>query len=125
MDGTPVHAHTRLILSIPLADFASMKEHRQKWETAVADWRDLTCKTAVDGFIKFMESDKVLDPVDVRKQKGLLAAEQVAINRRREELLQQILGLRPPVATKAALYEWKENVESLNQQLGMTINKIC
>ena len=113
-----------LLFIVPPADFACMKEHRQKWETALADWRDLTCKTAVDRFIRFMESDEVLDPSDIRKQKDLLAAEQASVNRRRGELLQQMLGFRPPVATKAALYEWKENIESLNQQLGMSVQHL-
>ena len=101
------------------ADFALMKEHRQKWEAAVVEWKDLICKLTLDDFIAFMESGEVLSPPDLERQKELLAAEQAAINRRRGELLQQMVEFRPPAATKSAIYEWKENIESLNQQLRM------
>lgn len=32
------------------ADFMREREHRQKWEAAVVEWRDLMCKTALDKF---------------------------------------------------------------------------
>ena len=95
-----------------------MKENRQKWEAAVADWKDLICKLTLDNFITFMESSEVLSPLDLKRGKELLAAEQAAINRRRRELLQQMTSLRPPMATKSTVYEWKEHIEKLNQQLG-------
>ena len=101
-----------------VADFARMKEHRQRWESAVVEWKDLICKLTLNQFISFMESSKVVSPPELERQKELLATEQAAVNRRREELLQQMAGFRPPITTKSAVYEWKENVEKLNQQLG-------
>lgn len=95
-----------------------MKEHRQKWEAAVADWKDLICKLTLSDFITFMESGDVVSPPDIERGKELLAAEQAAINRRRRELLQQMAAFRPPMATKSTVYEWKENIEKFNQQLG-------
>ena len=95
-----------------------MKEHRQKWESAVAEWKDLICKLTLNQFISFVESSEVLTPPDLEKQKEFLAAEQTAVNRRREELLRQIAGFRPPVTSKSAVYEWKESMDKLNQQLG-------
>ena len=95
-----------------------MKEHRQKWESAVLEWKDLICKLTLNQFISFMESSEVVSPPDLERQKEFLAAEQATVNRRREELLQQMAGFRPPVTTKSAVYEWKESVEKLNHQLG-------
>ena len=60
----------------------------------------------------------MVSPPDLERQKEFLAAEQSAVNRRREELLQQMAGFRPPVTTKSAVYEWKESVEKLNHHLG-------
>ena len=98
-----------------------MKELRQRWESAVVEWKDLICKLTLNQFISFMESSEVVSPPELERQKALLAAEQAAVNRRREELLQQMAGFRPPITTKSVVYEWKENVEKLNQQLGMYI----
>ena len=95
-----------------------MKEHRHRWENAVVEWKDLVCKLTLNQFVSFMESSEVVSPPEMERQKELLAAEQAAVNRRREDLLQQMAGFRPPVTTKSAVYEWKENVEKLNQQLG-------
>ena len=95
-----------------------MKEHRHRWENAVVEWKDLVCKLTLNQFVLFMESSEVVSPPEMERQKELLAAEQAAVNRRREDLLQQMAGFRPPVTTKSAVYEWKENVEKLNQQLG-------
>ena len=106
------------VILIYVADFVRMKEHRQRWESAVVEWKDLICKLTLNQFISFMESSEVVSPPELERQKELLSAEQAAVNRRREELLQQMAGFRPPVTTKSAVYEWKENVEKLNQQLG-------
>ena len=106
------------IPTLCVADFARMKELRQRWESAVVEWKDLICKLTLNQFISFMESSEVVSPPELERQKTLLAAEQAAVNRRREELLQQMAGFRPPITTKSAVYEWKENVEKLNQQLG-------
>lgn len=100
------------------ADFARMKGHRQRWESAVAEWKDLICKVTLNQFISFMESSEVVSPPELERQKELLATEQAAVNRRREDLLRQMAGFRPPITTKSAVYQWKENVEKLNQQLG-------
>ena len=99
-----------------------MKEHRQRWESAVVEWKDLICKLTLNQFISFMESSEVVSPPELERQKELLATEQAAVNRRREELLQQMACFRPPITTKAAVYEWKENVEKLNKQLGRCIH---
>ena len=101
-----------------------MKEHRQRWESAVVEWKDVVCKLTLNRFISFMESDEVVSPADLERQKDFLAAEQAAVNRRREELLQQMAGFRPPITTKSAVYEWKESVEKLNQQLGKLMLRI-
>ena len=95
-----------------------MKEHRQRWESAVVEWKDLICKLTLNQFISFTESSEVVSPPELERQKELLAAEQATVNQRREDLLQQMAGFRPPITTKSAVYEWKENVEKLNQQLG-------
>jgi hypothetical protein len=95
-----------------------MKGHRQRWESAVLEWKDLICKLTLNQFISFMEGSEVVSPPELERQKELLAAEQVAVNRRRKELLKQMAGFRPPITTKSAVYEWKDNVERLNQQLG-------
>ena len=84
----------------------------------MAEWKDLICKVTLNQFISFMESSEVVSPPELERQKELLATEQAAVNRRREDLLRQMAGFRPPITTKSAVYQWKENVEKLNQQLG-------
>lgn len=102
-----------------------MKEYRQKWEAVVTDWRDLICKLTLNRFIAFIESGEVVTPPELERQKELLAAEQTAVNRRRRDLIQQVVGFRPPSGTKSAIYEWKENVEKLNQQLRKLHDILC
>lgn len=65
-----------------------------------------------------MASDVVLCPPDLEKLRTFLTAEQASLTKRREELLQKLGDLRPPGASKLAMYEWSERVESLHQQLG-------
>ena len=65
-----------------------------------------------------MASDVVLCPPDLEKLRTFLAAEQAGLTRRREELLQKLACFRPPGASKLAMYEWNESIESLHQQLG-------
>ena len=101
-----------------IADFARMKEHRQKWEAIIANWKDLICKLTLNNFVTFMESSDVVSPPDIERGKEFLAAEQATINRKRGELLQQMASFRPPMATKSTVYEWKEHIEKLNVQLG-------
>ena len=124
------------------------REQRQKWEATVTDWRELHRRTTLEKFqyvsyihcslLKlvqshthlhththththsgYMESDAVHSPPDLEKLRGFLSAEQGRINRRREGLLQELASLRPPAATKVAMYEWMENVSSLHKQLGV------
>ena len=66
-----------------------------------------------------MESEAVCSPPELERLRGFLSAEQGGINRRREGLLQQLGSMRPPTATKMAVYEWMENVSSLHKQLGV------
>ena len=65
-----------------------------------------------------MESDIVRKPPEMEKLREFLAAEQGSLTRRREELLQQLSSMRPPKATKTAVYEWNESVTKLHKQLG-------
>jgi len=44
--GGNISSHSHLTS----ADFMREREHRQKWEAAVVEWRDLMCKTALDKF---------------------------------------------------------------------------
>ena len=119
MKFTRAHLNLIILQIAPCtADFARMKEHRQRWESTVVEWKDLICKLTLNQFISFMDSSEVVSPPELERQRRLLAGEQAAVNRRREELLQQMAGFRPPITTKAAVYEWKEDVEKLNQQLG-------
>jgi len=110
-------SYTQLCSHLVTADFMREREHRQKWEAAVVEWRDLMCKTALDKFKSYMASDVVLCPPDLEKLRTFLAAEQASLTKRREELLQKLGDLRPPGASKLAMYEWSESVESLHQQL--------
>lgn len=88
----------------------------------MVEWKDLICKLTLNQFISFMESSEVVSPPELERQKKLLAAEQAAVNRRREDLLHQMARFRPPTTTKLAVYQWKENVEKLNQQLGIYVH---
>ena len=85
----------------------------------MVEWKDLICKLTLNRFVLFMESSDVVSPPELEREKELLAAEQAVVNGRREELLQQMAEFRPPTTTKSAIYEWKQDVEKLNHQLGM------
>ena len=65
----------------------------------------------------YMTSDAVLSPPDLEKLRTFLVAEQASLTKRREELLQKLGSLRPPGASKVAMYEWNESAEKLHQQL--------
>ena len=68
-----------------------------------------------------MASDAVLSHPDLEKLRTFLVAEQASLTKRREELLQKLGSLRPPGASKVAMYEWNESAEKLHQQLGMLV----
>lgn len=68
-----------------------------------------------------MASDVILSPPDMEKLRTFLVAEQASLTKRREELLQKLGSLRPPGASKVAMYEWNESAEKLHQQLGRQI----
>ena len=71
-----------------------------------------------------MASDAVLSPPDLEKLRTFLVAEQASLTKRREELLQKLGSLRPPGASKVAMYEWNESAEKLHQQLGRQVVSI-
>ena len=70
-----------------------------------------------------MASDVVLSP-DLEKLRTFLVAEQASLTKRREELLPKLGSLRPPEASKVAMYEWNESAEKLHQQLGRQVVSI-
>ena len=63
----------------------------------------------------------VLSPPDLEKLRTFLVVEQGSLTKRREELLQKLGSLRPPRASKVAMYEWNESAEKLHQQLGRLV----
>ncbi len=65
-----------------------------------------------------LQCEGLVESPDLKRLKEWLGVEQGGVNRRREELLGQLSSLRPPQASKSAMYEWNETVLKLHKQLG-------
>ncbi|XP_065918030.1 coiled-coil domain-containing protein 180-like isoform X2 [Dysidea avara] len=112
-----------LHLHLMIVEVEREKEYRVKWQDKVEEWKQLMQQIAEEQFREYMNSELVCNPVEVNKLKEFLIAEQKSINRKRQELLQQISSLGPPAVNKSLVYEWHRTVTRLHNQLQEVHNK--
>ncbi|KAL5484522.1 hypothetical protein EMCRGX_G021038 [Ephydatia muelleri] len=110
-------SYAALVRHLMIVELMKERELHEQWEAIVCEWKEEVCSDVTSKFRSYMESDAVRDPPELQKVKALLKAEQTAVTRQREELLNQFSAMKPPKATKLAIYEWNEKVLRLQHQL--------
>ena len=65
-----------------------------------------------------MEDKAVTSPKEMERLKDGLGAEQREVGIKRKELIERLLDLKPPNVTTTLVYEWREDVDKLYEDLG-------
>lgn len=110
-------AYADLISNLLTADIEREKKCYICWQKRVEDWRVLKCKEAVEKFSDFMNSSVIKDPPELRRKFDLFTAEQRTLNKKRLDLLESLRNMRPPNATKSAVYQWNTALAEVCRQL--------
>ncbi len=71
-----------------------------------------------------MESEVIVNPQEIEKMKESLIIEQKEVGRKRKELMDQASNFKPPKINTAQVYEWREAVDKLFQDLGTYIESL-
>ncbi|XP_074627275.1 coiled-coil domain-containing protein 180-like [Acropora palmata] len=110
-------AYADLISNLLTADVERERQCYICWEKRVEDWRVLQCNLAVNKFSDFMNSSLIKDPPELRQKFELFTAEQRSLNKKRLDLLESLRNMRPPNATKSAVYQWNTALMETCRQL--------
>ncbi len=108
-----------VVLTLYPGELSREREHRDRWEGLLEEWRELVCQATLNQFQAFLSSEPVSDPPGLQRVRESLVAEQKSIQRRRERILEQVATLVPPKATRTMVYEVKASADKLHQQLGV------
>eukprot|EP00731_Ephydatia_muelleri_P024678 Em0016g949a len=82
-------SYAALVRHLMIVELMKERELHEQWEAIVCEWKEEVCSDVTSKFRSYMESDAVRDPPELQKVKALLKAEQTAVTRQREELLNQ------------------------------------
>ncbi len=107
------------MLTLYPGELSREREHRDRWEGLLEDWRQLICQATLNQFQAFLSSEPVSDPPGLQRVRESLVAQQRSIQIRREGILEQMATLVPPRATRTMVYEIKSSADKLHKQLGV------
>lgn len=107
-----------LIFSV---DCVREKQQRKKWTLLVEDWKKLLFKNTLNTFIRFMKDREIVCPSEMTSLKESLASDQRGTGLKRKELMERIMDLKPPNITPSMIYEWREKVDTLYEELGVCV----
>ncbi|XP_041481342.1 coiled-coil domain-containing protein 180-like isoform X1 [Lytechinus variegatus] len=110
-------AYTDLHARLMKTDIERDKNHRGIWEDRLADWRKLNIEIAVNKFLDFMQSDRIVNPSKVNVLLEKLHHEQVQLNVERLEILAKLNEMKPPRSTKTAAYQWNKEIVNSCQRI--------
>ncbi|XP_067825956.1 coiled-coil domain-containing protein 180 isoform X2 [Heptranchias perlo] len=107
-------AMNKLYVNLIEADLKQEMSDRLKWNTYVQDLKVLKEHEVLQKFKDFLARDWT---AGLATDKAILMKEQLELNNKRIQLLENIVKLKPPECTKASLTEWYDSLKSLNQEI--------
>ncbi|XP_071948250.1 coiled-coil domain-containing protein 180-like [Antedon mediterranea] len=110
-------SYSNLYVRLMKADIEREKDLHYVWEGRVEDWRQLNTEVAIKSFQNFMKSNDITKPPKVDEFIQQLREEQDELNTKRLKLIQSLREMKPPSSTKAAVYQWNNEIGSINKQI--------
>lgn len=110
-------SYADLYVRLVSADVEREKAQRTVWRRRLEEWKKLNTKLAVESFKEFMTTPAVVSPPGVENVRMSLITDQEVLNRQRLELVETLCDMKPPNATKSAVYRWRQDMKSLTSEL--------
>ncbi|NWU65074.1 CC180 protein, partial [Pterocles burchelli] len=107
-------AIAKLVFNLMQSEMKAELSLRLKWQDRVKDWKLIQKKNLVNSFREFMANEEIQNPPAVKAEMENMIKEQILLDERRQEFLQQLCNLLPPVHSKADVREWYRSLVDLN-----------
>ncbi|GFO20007.1 coiled-coil domain-containing protein 180-like [Plakobranchus ocellatus] len=110
-------SYADLFVRLVSADVEREKAQRTMWRRRLEEWKKLNTKLAVESFKEFMATEAVVHPPGVENVRMSLITDQEVLNGQRLELVETLCDMKPPNATKSAVYRWRQDMKTLTDEL--------
>ncbi|KAH9500705.1 hypothetical protein Btru_076321 [Bulinus truncatus] len=125
-----------LFVRLMSADVEREKAHRIFWQMRVEDWKAAHIKITIENFKNFMMTDAVTQPASISQVITNFKLDQEQLRVQCEALVESLSEMKPPAATKSAVYQWRNDankviieLDSVNQlylsKLYEEYEKVC
>lgn len=115
-------AYANLQLRVSTANIEQEKRMHDFFVMRLNEWKQFQVTRWVDIFRTFMMNDRILTPPEVRRQISIMTQELKEMNEKRIELLDALVGFKPPSSTKRYIYQWNEKMAVATAKLGDLVN---
>ncbi|XP_019396411.1 PREDICTED: coiled-coil domain-containing protein 180 isoform X2 [Crocodylus porosus] len=110
-------AIAKLFVNLMEADLKKELSLRFKWQDRVKDWKIMQKDYVVHSFRKFMASEEIQNPPEVKRDLENMKKEQISLDSQRMKLLQHLSDFLPSTHKKAEINEWYESLTALNKRI--------
>ncbi|KAM6132723.1 LOW QUALITY PROTEIN: coiled-coil domain-containing protein 180-like [Pterocles gutturalis] len=114
----------KLFFNLMKSEMKTELSRRLKWQDRVRDWKLIQKNCLVNSFREFMANDEIQNPPAVKTEMENMIKDQILLDERRLEFLQDLCNLLPPVHGKADVTEWYRSLVNLNKSID-THNMQC